>query len=92
MPKLKRLPRSTKHHRASEEDLRAFGRLIVRKRLEKGLSSEDLSVLVGISQSSLSRIENGGREPRFEIVRRLNKHLDIADNVLDYLKGGKFNG
>jgi transcriptional regulator with XRE-family HTH domain len=83
---------TSKHHRAEESALRAFGALIVRKRIMRGLSSEELADLMGISQSSLSRIENGSREPRFEIVRRLNKHLDIAESVLEYLKGGKFNG
>lgn len=59
--------------------------------MQKGLSSDELSRMLGISQSSLSRIENGGREPRFEIVRRLHKYLNIAEDVVRYLNGGNFN-
>ncbi len=81
----------SKHHRAPETELRSFGALVVRKRLQRGLSSEELSKRLRISQSSLSRIENGGREPRFEIVRRLHRELDIADDVIRYLNGGNFN-
>ena len=59
--------------------------------MQKGLSSEELSIRLGISQSSLSRIENGNREPRFEIIRRLHCQLDIAEDILHYLDGGNFN-
>ena len=79
------------HHRSPETALRSFGALILRKRIQKGYSSAELAVKLKISQSSLSRIENGNREPRFEIVRRLNHHLDIASNVMSYLRGGNFN-
>lgn len=81
----------SRHHRAPESELRSFGALIVRKRMQRGISSEELAGRIGVSQSSLSRIENGGREPRFEIVRRLHRELDIADDVLRYMNGGNFN-
>lgn len=80
-----------RHFRSSEDDLRSFGTLIARKRMQRGLTSKELSARVGISLTSLSRIENGNREPRFEIVRRLHKELEIAENILKYLNGGTFN-
>jgi transcriptional regulator with XRE-family HTH domain len=80
-----------RHHRSSDKELRSFGALVARKRIQKGITAFALAARMGISSTSLSRIENGGREPRFEIVRRLHRELDIAENVLNYLKGGNFN-
>jgi transcriptional regulator with XRE-family HTH domain len=57
----------------------------------KGLTSKQLADLCGIGQASLSRIENGSREPRFEIVKRLHKQLDLTDNIIHYLNGGNFS-
>jgi len=54
------------------------------------LSTEELADAVGVSQSLISRIENGHREPRLEIIMMLNNVLNISDSIVNYLKTGEF--
>lgn len=77
-------------HRLNERTLRAFGALIVRKRIEIGMTSLQLSERLKVSQSCLSRIENGSREVRLEMLTRLDEVLNISDNVVRFMKTGKF--
>lgn len=77
-------------HRASDRDLRAFGALIVRKRTQRGLTSDELATRIKVSQSCLSRIENGSRETRLEIIRRLHGVLDLRESITNYLETGQF--
>ena len=64
--------------------------MIVRKRIEKGMTSAELADRIEVSQSCLSRIENGSREARLEILRRLNNALNIEKNLSQFLKNGTF--
>jgi DNA-binding Xre family transcriptional regulator len=45
---------------------------------------------LGVSQSCLSRIENGTREIRLEVLHKLCKVLDLEGEIFRYLKTGKF--
>lgn len=47
-------------------------------REKKGLSTTDLSKLTGISQSTISKIENGKRKINFEILEIIAEALDIS--------------
>lgn len=80
----------SKHHRASDKALRTLGSLIVLRRQERGLTSREMAEELGISQSCLSRIENGSREIRLEILHKLCQRLDLEGEVVKYLKTGKF--
>lgn len=52
-------------------------------RESRGLSQEELSQKSGISQNSISRIENGIRKPRKGTLEKLAKALEVEDpNVL----------
>lgn len=87
----KRSPRATsKHHRAPNTTLRVLGALVTRKRHELGLSSRALAKELGLSQSGLSRIENGDREMRLEILRKLVSVLNLWAELERYLKTGKW--
>lgn len=44
---------------------------MIKVRKEKGLTQKQLSELTGISQSDISRIENGTRNPSLEMIKRL---------------------
>lgn len=77
-------------NRSEEQYRRAFGALVARKRLSQGIAASELASKIGVTASCLSRIENGSREPRLEIMRRLDGQLDIAENLTNYLKTGKF--
>jgi len=77
-------------HRSHRPTLLSFGALIARRRLMANLSTEELAEAVGVSQSLISRIENGHREPRLEIIMMLNNVLNISDSIVNYLKTGEF--
>lgn len=49
----------------------AVGDRIRRVRERSGLSQEELSIRSGVPQESLSRLENGRRDPRMETLRKL---------------------
>lgn len=54
------------------------------------MSSLELSQKIETSQSCLSRIENGSREPRLEIIRRLHRELDLTNELIKYMNTGSF--
>ena len=59
----------------SEESL---GQRITRIREEKGLSQSALARLMGTSQSAVSQIESGERNPSFDTIRQMAKALDVT--------------
>jgi len=55
----------------------------VRKfREKKGLSTTDLSKLTGISQSTISKLENGKRQASPQLIEKLAKALDVSTERL----------
>lgn len=44
---------------------------MIKVRKERGLTQKQLSELTGISQSDISRIENGTRNPSLEMIKSL---------------------
>jgi DNA-binding XRE family transcriptional regulator len=77
-------------HRSDPETLRVFGSLIAHKRISAGITSADMASSIGVSQPCLSRIENGNRELRLEILYRLSQRLPLEDVVIHYLRTGTF--
>ena len=51
-------------------------------RHDSGLKQEELAKAVGISQSELSKIERGQREPTYLIARKFAHHLRMDIDVL----------
>jgi transcriptional regulator with XRE-family HTH domain len=69
------------------------GEYIKKKRLEKGMSQRQLSVVSGVSNSEISRIEAGKRQnPSPPVLRAIAKALDIPYEELlaeaGYLRAG----
>jgi transcriptional regulator with XRE-family HTH domain len=64
---------------SSEENLlpNNFGSRLKKYRLDKGLTGNKLAEIIGISQGSLSEIENGKREPSGKVFYGLAKNTDI---------------
>lgn len=60
----------------------AFGRLLARARLGRGMSARDLSVALPIAPSTLSLWENGRRIPDVEQLRSICKILHVSADVL----------
>jgi DNA-binding XRE family transcriptional regulator len=59
--------------REARERLRpeyAFRRELIRARLDTGITQADHAERVGTTQSAIARLESGGAEPSFNILRR----------------------
>lgn len=64
-------------------DYADIGRRIKQKRIERGMTQEKLSELIGIGPSHMSHIESGTTVPSFEVFLALVNVLDCsADELL----------
>lgn len=64
-------------------DYKDIGQRIKQKRIEKGISQEKLSELIGIGPSHMSHIEGGTTYPSFEVFVSLLNALECsADEIL----------
>ena len=61
-----------------------IGEKILMLREKKEMKQKELAELVGITEATLSRYENGKREPKSEIVTRIANILEVST---DYLLG-----
>jgi len=50
-------------------------RLLIRKRLEKGLTQHELARKIGTKQSAISRLESGTYNPTMSVLRKVAKAL-----------------
>jgi|LSQX01.2.fsa_nt_gb transcriptional regulator with XRE-family HTH domain len=66
-----------------EEDIGAFIRMM---RKEKGMTQEQLAEMLGVSQRSVSRWENGKTMPDLSLYEPLCKALDVQVSELLYAK------
>ena len=63
-----------RRHLAGAEDGWFFAQIakqVAQRRAELGLSQQQLAKLVGTTQSSIARLERGGRPPRIDTLRRI---------------------
>ena len=61
---------------------KAFGVVISRLRVEKGLTQESLSGLAGIARSHLAALENGTKTAKLDTVWRIADALGVAPSEL----------
>lgn len=67
----------------NNNDLLSLGELIIKMRKEKGYSQRKFAQVSGLSNTTISRIENGETlHPDIETLRLLAVHLDIAETDL----------
>ena len=59
-----------------EDPVYKLRKKILKLRIDKGLSQEELAKRAGTKQSVISRIENGESEPRIETVKKIATVLD----------------
>ena len=50
--------------------------MIIKKRIEKGLSQEDLAKKLSTKQSAISRLESGIYNPSFSLLQKVSEALD----------------
>lgn len=61
-----------------------FGNRLRELRKENRISAKELSNALDIAQSSISRYENGLREPRRDFLEKVSLYFDVS---IDYLLG-----
>lgn len=61
---------------------KAFGVVISRLRVQKGLTQENLSGLAGIARSHLAALEKGEKTVRLDTLWRIADALEIRPSVL----------
>ncbi len=54
----------------------ALIRLIIKRRIEKGLTQKELAQEIGTKQSSISRLESGKYNPTLQFLVKVSKALD----------------
>ena len=62
---------------AGREGVREIAWLLIKYRMEKGLSQEQLAELVGTSHSQISRIESGRHRTNLDTLSRIAHALDM---------------
>lgn len=55
-----------------------FGNFIKERRIEKGLSQEEVAKMLNIRQQTYGRYELGLREPGLQVILELSKILDFT--------------
>jgi len=73
-------------YQQNEKDLKLIidlGNIIIKKRLEKGLSQSELAKLIGTKQANISRIESGNANPTLKQIQKLADILDFKVNFLN---------
>ena len=61
-----------------------LGEIIKTARDKSDLTVEELTARVGISERYLYRIENEGKVPKFEVLKKLVRELAIDANLIFY--------
>jgi predicted transcriptional regulator len=68
-------PEFVKEYKALEPEYKLAANLI-RLRLAKGLTQEDLAKMLNTKQESIARLENGGSLPSLSTIKKLAEALD----------------
>ena len=53
-----------------------FASMLIKKRIEKGLTQGELARKVGTKQSAISRLESGGYNPSLALLKKVAKALN----------------
>ena len=60
----------------------ALGRQIAAERVAKGMTQEQLAGIVGIAKKSMTRYENGERDPQLWVIVKIAEALNIIPSQL----------
>ena len=67
----------TSREKRTPEDER-FGAAVRRRRIELGLTQEDLAQAAGLSQRYISVLERGENSPTLNVIFRICRALDVS--------------
>ena len=51
--------------------------MVIKKRIEKGLSQKELAQRIGTKQSAISRLESGTYNPSLSFLQKVGEALDV---------------
>src|ERR1700693_4031842 len=76
----RRAQRSPTYRRQQTEraDFRELAWLLIKYRMDKGLSQQELAEMVGTSHSQISRIESGRHRTNLDTLQRIATALDLT--------------
>lgn len=60
----------------------AFRRALIGARLEANLTQVELAERIGTTQSAIARLESGGAQPSFDMLRRLSAGLNVSFEIM----------
>jgi len=63
---------------AERSGFREIAWLLIRHRMDRGLSQQELAEMVGTSHSQISRIESGRHRTNLDTLQRIAKALDLT--------------
>lgn len=66
-----------RRQRTERADFRELAWLLIKYRMDKGLSQQELAEMVGTSHSQISRIESGRHRTNFDSLLRIARALDL---------------
>ena len=73
-----------------------IGELIKKARIDKNMTTSDISVVIGVSQGYISKIELNQKQPSLPLLKKLSETLEIPyDELLiasGYLDKSKYLG
>jgi DNA-binding XRE family transcriptional regulator len=72
-------------------ELKALGQRLKNFRKAEGLNQEELATRAGIGRVTLSRLERGKQEPRFQTLMNLASAMDISFQKLITEEGSDFD-
>ena len=52
-------------------------KLLIKERVDRGLTQQQFAELIGISQSLLSQLENGTKEPSFTVAKKISLIVNV---------------
>jgi ribosome-binding protein aMBF1 (putative translation factor) len=67
-----------REQQAERTGFREIAWLLIRYRMDKGLSQQELAEMVGTSHSQISRIESGRHRTNLDTLQRIAKALDLT--------------
>lgn len=69
-----------------------FGSYIKKRRLELGLTQQEIAKKCGVAQNFIAYLENNHRQPSTEMIRKLGKILDLPSDKLYFLAHTELEG
>lgn len=65
-----------------DASVKAFGQVVRKLRLERGVSQEDLAAIAGIERAHMGRIERGEKTPTLRLILKIAAAFEISSAII----------